>query len=106
LTLYVCLLFLDCILALFLILRETHKMFQCCDVIYRFFPEVTFPKWKSMIILFFTYIICMGQVHCDLSMFAYSVPWLGLSLHFIPSTTPSQLKQLQQVSLFYFHISI
>jgi hypothetical protein len=56
-----------------------------------------FPLKSSLL----AYIICTGEIHCDISEYAYIVHWLGSpppSLSLIPLF--SYLKQLQKNSLF------
>jgi hypothetical protein len=45
-------------------------------------------------------------VHCGISIYAYSVPWLDSAPPSFSLDSASWLKQFHQISLLYFHISI
>jgi hypothetical protein len=49
------------------------------------------------------YVLCTGKIHCDNSEWAYIVYWLDHPHRLAPlASSLPHLKQLQEVSLFYF----
>jgi hypothetical protein len=52
------------------------------------------------------YISCRVGFHCEISIYAYNVPWLDSPPITLPHPLPPYLNQFQQVSSFYFHIRI